>query len=312
MEMDKEKNFDLSAMEKALRSAIRSGKVDRVERLLGLGANPSEPLARRGQVATALGYAILVEKFNLQIVEMLLRAGVDPWAAADGNLWVDAWHLAIRDGKSDCVKLMAEAFSKDLRLPPVWEEMDKKTRSLNRDCPLSRCLKIGVPNACHARCIEVLAPHCDIEACDGWGITPLMHAARIGFEEGVAVLIAAGANPNMTGNTGVSPLMMASKTDSMCMEILLEAGADPLAVDESMATALHWAAKRGSAKGMRILSERSDLGAMDVAGRRPAECVTSKASASTKAMAEWLDLKRESKGSELSGALSKCSKIARI
>ena len=294
MEMNKTKDGGQVAKNRALRSAVMAGKEEAVSRLLALGADAAEPLARKGQVATALGFALRAKKSNVKIVEMLLAAGANPWETADSRSWSDAWELAIMDGKSECLKAMAEVYSKDLGLPPVWVAGEKKTRSLNWDCPLSRCVKVGVPRPMHAKCIEILAPYCDIDATDGWGVTPLMHAARVGFEEGTKALLLAGANPNKQGTNGVSPLMMASKQNSRCVEILLGAGADPHAVDQSNATALHWAVKRENAKAIRILAECSDLGALDCLGRRPVECAGKKTSESVKAILEWLELKLES------------------
>lgn len=62
------------------------------------------------------------------------------------------------------------------------------------------------------RVVELLAADGTSEVVDarnGYGHTPLTHAAAMGHERVVRVLLAAGANPEHRGYDGCTPLMVA-------------------------------------------------------------------------------------------------------
>ena len=79
---------------------------------------------------------------------------------------------------------------------------------------------------------------------NGW--TPLLHAIHVRNEPAVAALIGAGANANRPGESGITPLIMASGYGMAdTVRLLLDAGADPRA--EMGGLNALWAAAGGGA-----------------------------------------------------------------
>jgi hypothetical protein len=68
--------------------------------------------------------------------------------------------------------------------------------------------------ACHSGNLELIRffyeNQADINAPDGWGESPLIHAIRSGSAESVTYLLAHGANPNATSKNGQSPRELAN------------------------------------------------------------------------------------------------------
>lgn len=82
---------------------------------------------------------------------------------------------------------------------------------------------------------------------DKRGIAPLMAAVQLGFDEGVAALIGAGASVDAASDTGETPLISAvHRRDTGLMRLLLEAGADPERRDNSGRSARDYAQLAGS------------------------------------------------------------------
>ena len=104
------------------------------------------------------------------------------------------------------------------------------------------------------------------------GSTPLLRAAKAADLAAMRLLLAKGADPALTTRAGVNSLMMAagvgtkeedttgrSKTESdtiQAITILLDAGLDINAVDNTGRTALHGAALQGYDRVVRFLAER--------------------------------------------------------
>lgn len=77
--------------------------------------------------------------------------------------------------------------------------------------------------------------------------TPLFAAIdNVCDEELVKLLLAAGANPSVSGEEGRTPLQLAASSDYMpnCVELLLSAGAEVSSKDEDGWSALLWACNR--------------------------------------------------------------------
>ncbi len=99
---------------------------------------------------------------------------------------------------------------------------------------------------------------------DKRGISPLMAAVQLGFNEGVEALIGAGASVDVGSDTGETPLISAvHRRDIVLMRILLEAGADPERRDNSGRSARDYAQLAGSSvstaldRHVRDASERA-------------------------------------------------------
>ena len=100
------------------------------------------------------------------------------------------------------------------------------------------------------------------------GVTPLIIATRLGFNEGVEALIAAGALVDVDTSTGETPLISAvHRRDTTLMRLLLEAGADPDRNDNSGRSARMYADLGGKVltdtidRYARPEGERADSGA---------------------------------------------------
>ena len=107
----------------------------------------------------------------------------------------------------------------------------------------------------------------------GWvdhaGATPFWRAAMSSDVEAMRVLVAGGADPNLTTEAGVTPLMVAAGLGWIgnfsqnapgsfleAVKYCLELGNDVNAVDEKGFTALHGAASRGDNEMVRLLVDR--------------------------------------------------------
>ena len=99
----------------------------------------------------------------------------------------------------------------------------------------------------------------------------LMEAARYGSDSAIEVLLEAGADPNAVDREGWTPLLLAAKSGSeRAVKALLEAGVDPNAVDREGWTPLLLAAKSGSERAVKALLEAGvDPNAVDEDGWTP-------------------------------------------
>ena len=101
------------------------------------------------------------------------------------------------------------------------------------------------------------------------GATPLLMAARLADAPYMRVLVELGADPTITNEDGTSVLMVASgvgihspgedpgsEAEALaCVEVALELGGDPNAIDQTGETALHGAAYRGATSIVHLLVE---------------------------------------------------------
>jgi ankyrin repeat protein len=86
----------------------------------------------------------------------------------------------------------------------------------------------------------------NVDARDANGVTPLQLAVRLGFFDGVQLLVASHARLNETNDTGETPLISAvHRRDAGMMRILLKAGADPDRRDNSGRSARDYAKLEG-------------------------------------------------------------------
>ena len=87
------------------------------------------------------------------------------------------------------------------------------------------------------------------------GDTPLCIAAKC-RPDLVSLLLKAGANPNIAGENGITPLHWAVEYDnSRCIRLLLEHGAHTESMDGLAEKPLHWAAWTGHTDAAQLLLE---------------------------------------------------------
>jgi ankyrin repeat protein len=118
---------------------------------------------------------------------------------------------------------------------------------------------------------KLAASSADLNAQDGEGFTPLIHAVQ-GREENadnlavIDLLIASGCDVDATDAGRATPLMHAAlRGKAETAKRLLEAGADAGAADRVGWTALHFAARSSSGlEVLRLLMETQNLNVADV------------------------------------------------
>lgn len=92
------------------------------------------------------------------------------------------------------------------------------------------------------------------------GLTPLMHASRLGRERMCNLLLDSGANIDAVDNNGKSALMYAAKNGRKnIIKLLLSRGASPLLLDKRGRDASYYAKKSGYRSGNVKLIEREKL-----------------------------------------------------
>jgi len=107
---------------------------------------------------------------------------------------------------------------------------------------------------------------------DNHGVTPLTLASTLGFFEGVAALIKAGARVDEPNEAGETPLITAvHRRDTQMMRVLLAAGADPDRSDNSGRSAREYAALEGDKSRTMEEIERHASDAAKPASRESGE-----------------------------------------
>jgi ankyrin repeat protein len=235
--------------------AARENALVASEALVAAGANLD---AVDPDGATALVIAIINAHYEL--AELLLRAGADPNVVDDeagmGPLYaaVDMHRLAVGHGRGNPVPV------------GLLDAADIARLLLERGADVNAALKKPILQRQHTFGDSTL----------GAGATPLMRAAKSGDIELVRVLLAAGADPQLTLPNGTTALMLAaglgwrdgsplapsydqgSEEEAVeTLELLLSLGLDLKAANEVGDTALHAAISgRGSETIVRFLLER--------------------------------------------------------
>lgn len=93
---------------------------------------------------------------------------------------------------------------------------------------------------------------------DNRGVSPLMRATQLGFHEGIEALVKAGARVDEPNVAGETPLISAVHSrDTALMRVLLKAGADPDRSDNSGRSARDYALLAGAQSPAMQEIERS-------------------------------------------------------
>lgn len=93
---------------------------------------------------------------------------------------------------------------------------------------------------------------------DNTGATPLIRAVELGYIEGVEALIAGGANVDIANRTGETPLIASVHVRNLAlMEVLLRAGADPNRTDNAGRSARDYASERGADRALAVITEHA-------------------------------------------------------
>ena len=100
--------------------------------------------------------------------------------------------------------------------------------------------------------------HANPNLADNRGVSPLMRATQLGFHEGIASLVKAGARVDEPNAAGETPLISAVlRRDTALMRVLLQAGANPDRTDNSGRSARDYAKLEGAQSTVMEEIERS-------------------------------------------------------
>jgi serine/threonine-protein phosphatase 6 regulatory ankyrin repeat subunit B len=259
--------------EQALLKAIRLGDADKVEILFARGVDPGyrDPLTGITPLASAAWHG------NIKIMGRLIErgAGIDdvPWGLSEQR--IDASSVPLRE--RNLLRAVADgdtALLMSIRrgdIDAVWALLDKGAdiRLPNRDgeSPGLAVARTGDVDIMRALLTKGLDPNANEPSLErGYMITSLVskgapppllvEAVRSGHAELSALLLDAGADPNMRDGRGGSPLYWAAATgQAAVVELLLARGADIHLATRSGETPLVVAAQNGHERVVQALLE---------------------------------------------------------
>ena len=218
----------------ALLFAVRAGRIEAVRRLVAAGADPDDKLPD-GMNTVVLA----ATNAHWELGVLLVDLGADPngagqgWAALHAMTWVRMPNFGFNPpGPVTTGTMDSLTFARAL-----------VERGADVDARMTAEPRNGYRNALN----RVGAP-------------PLLMAARLADAPLMRVLVDLGADPTLTNEDGTTVLMVASgvgihspgedpgtEAEALaCVELALELGGDPNAVDERGETPLHGAAYRGA------------------------------------------------------------------
>lgn len=255
---------DVSAVDRSGATALMwaTHDAEKVRLLLARGADVN---AARSDGMTALLSAAL--RGNASVMRMLLSAGADvhkgtvsaPWTMALPQITLTTNDPSMREFL-DRAELTPQKLAQ--WAPP----------------PLTNWLLTGVfgwrpqPVSTGAAVVRALleagANPNETIAQMTLAVPVLSRVARLRDVETMRVLLEHGADPNLKGSRGLTPLMMAAATDPSpaMVRLLLGKGATVDARDEHGNTALDWALRLGDTEASRVLRK---AGAVQMAGAAP-------------------------------------------
>ena len=262
--------------------ATRNGDIGAVETLIVAGADVNQA----GDDGThALPLAII--SGHAELAEFLLAQGANPNGTMHG---ITALHAAVGN-----VDIWLRDWLR-ARLVSVFSQTTAGLSPMQRVAIVRTLLAYGAETNARISASTTVAPYVSgkygafgdfsVGTGDLRDATPLWVAAYGAAASGpeavelIRILLATGADLNLSTHDGTTPLMAAaglggplrgpSQTATNAVRILVEAGANVADVNEANFTALHGAAFRGSNDVAQYLVEQgANINAIDFRGRTP-------------------------------------------
>ena len=262
----------------ALMWATAQNQAAAVEALLAAGADAN---ARSGRGFTPVLFA--AREGHVDVLEALVRAGADVDDALPSNR-MSALVLAVYNAQYDFAKALLELGADPDTAGNGWTALHQvvwtRRPNLGRNPPFP--VPLGELDAFDlVRALAAAGADLDArqtaEPRDGnrnmlnrIGSTPFLQAAKVADTEMMQLLVDLGADPSITTEQGVTPLMAASGVGIWkigenpgtndealaAVELAWELGNDVNAADTNGDTALHGAIHRGAGNVVRFLVEK--------------------------------------------------------
>lgn len=221
-------------LEDRLNSAIRQGNNEELRRLIEEGVDLN---ATCGQYSNR-PLEVAIYSDNLYATKLLLESGADMTIC---NRWGDTlWSYAATHNRVEHIKLLfqkaenlgikekiiseiIDSFLYSLRMIPFLRAgLDPNSRSESGDT----LLHVAAILSGSAFLKELLEKDVALDVLDSNGRSPLNRALRFNRIENAKLLLAKGANPNISDNGGFSPLQIANSNKEL-VELLFSKGALP-------------------------------------------------------------------------------------
>lgn len=172
---------------------------------------------------------VAIDQGNVELLRILLDAGADPNSAAAG--W-EPITFAARKGHADIVQEFLDR--------GVYVDGDAEGQT-----PLSQASARKHNHVVQQLVNAGAEMHAEV-----------MYGAAEGNPEALGIMLDAGADPDIVGYYGQTPLTMAAVFSVLpSIELLLDAGADPLLADSQGKTPVLLAAQHGLSRAVELLLE---------------------------------------------------------
>jgi ankyrin repeat protein len=242
---------DVNATNQAGATALMWATHDTAKVRLLLGRGVSVNAARADGATALLGAAL---RGNREVLDLLVAAGADRHVGRVATPWSTTLPQVALTTNDPGMQALGDA--SDRTAPKIAEWSPP---------PLTRWLLTSVyswrpqPLATNAALVKGLleggANPNEIVSQLALTVPVLSRVARLGDVETMRVLLEHGADPNLKGSRGLTPLMMAAATtaDPTMVRLLLDKGAAVDARDDNGQTPLDWALRLGDTQASRVL-----------------------------------------------------------
>jgi ankyrin repeat protein len=243
---------------------------EKVRFLVDRGANVNA--ARPDGLSAVLGAAL---RGNRRVVEMLVAAGADARKGSATARWpLTLTQIALTTNDAAMRALVDPAELAEAKpaswAPPPFTRLLGTTVNSWRPQP-------AATNAAVAKALlDAGANANEVVSQMALAVPTLSRVAQLSDVSMMRVLLDRGADPNLKGARGLTPLMMAAATspDATMVRLLLEKGAVPGMRDDNGHTALDWALRLGETDASRELrkagaSAMADADALPVSVSHP-------------------------------------------